>query len=365
MKNIFIVLILLSASLSSIWASNFSRFNDDTTHIKNQFLAYPIVFYLPETHWGAGSAGYYNFRFKNESSSSNPSQLQFDFSITQNRQVIMTLPFELYRGGNKWKFKGELSYYKYQYNFFGTGINDNFRHKETFRADYPRLRLDVLRRFNKIFAGIRYRFDKMKITDKKENGLLDHENLTGKKGGTISGIGLVAQWDTRDYIYFPTKGIFLQSEIFINDKFTGSDFRYQRYSLDLATYIQLKENNILAFNLYTATIAGNPIFYDLLFFGSPRLMRGFQDRRFLDKDVLVLQSEYRFPIYKKVHGVCFASTGTVAHTYSDLLYNPYKLSYGLGLRYVLNEKDRVRLRMDYGRTLHEGGAFYITINDAF
>jgi outer membrane translocation and assembly module TamA len=94
-------------------------------------------------------------------------------------------------------------------------------------------------------------------------------------------------------------------------------------------------------------------------------MRGFQDRRFLDKDVLVLQSEYRFPIYKKVHGVCFASTGTVAHTYSDLLYNPYKLSYGLGLRYVLNEKDRVRLRMDYGRTLHEGGAFYITINDAF
>lgn len=335
----------------------------DTTKIKNQLIAYPVVFYLPETRWGFGGAGLYNFRFKGESSTSNPSQVQFVLSFTQNKQVIVTFPFELYLQENLWKLKGELSYYRYLYKFYGVGLSSKVEDKEFFFANYPRFRADILRRFDKVFAGVRFRFDQMSITEK--DSLLQSGNYIGNNGGTISGIGIVAQWDTRDYIYNPTKGHYMETEIFINGNIVGSDFNYQRYSLDFAKYFSLGTNHTLATQLTTATIQGDPIFYDLLFFGSPKLMRGYQDRRFIDKNMLVLQTEYRFPIYKRLQGVTFVSSGSVSDQYLDLFSNPYKWSYGAGLRFVLNKKDRIRLRLDYGLTTNEGGAFYITVNEAF
>ncbi|MBL0024530.1 MAG: BamA/TamA family outer membrane protein [Saprospiraceae bacterium] len=346
-------------------AFGFSANDGDTTQIKNQILAYPIIYYLPETRWGFGGAGFYTFRFSDEPLNSNPSQIQFTFSITQKKQYIFTIPFEIYRNKNLWKFKGEVSYYRYLYNFYGIGQDSKFAEKETFNANYPRIRIDILRRFKSVYAGIRIRYDNMVINGLKNNGLIESTNLTGKDGGTSSGIGLVAQLDTRNYIYNPSSGIYSEAEIFTNDKFFHSDFSYKRYSLDLVKYTSLAENHTLALQIYTASIAGNPFFYDMLYFGSPRIMRGFQDRRFKDRNILVLQSEYRFPIYKRLQGVGFLSTGSVSNKYMDLFSNEYKLSYGSGLRFILNEKDRIRLRVDYGLTLHEGGSFYITINEAF
>jgi hypothetical protein len=364
-RRIFYVLLFFIIFFSQAKGNNISASYNDTTKIKSQFLAYPIAFYLPETRWGFGAAGFYNFRFKNEKPTSNPSQVQFTFSLTQNRQVIMTIPFELYRSNNLWKFKGEISYYRYVYNFYGIGLSSKFDDKESFRANYPRFRIDILRRYKRFFAGFRFRVDNMQIEDKKVNGLLENGNYTGEDGGVISGIGLVGQLDTRDYIFNPTKGVFMETEIFANAKFTQSNFTYQRLSLDFAKYVRIKQDHTLAFHINTAMILGDPIFYDLLYFGSPKLMRGFQDRRFKDKNILVLQGEYRFPIYKWVQGVSFLSGGTVAASYSEIFENDYKISFGAGLRIVLNKKDRVRLRLDYGRTINEGGALYITINDAF
>ena len=97
--------------------------NSDTTKIKNQFLAYPVVFYLPETRWGFGAAGLYNFRFRSESAESNPSQIQLIASYTQNKQLIFVMPFELYRKYNTWKIKGELTYFRYQFNAYGIGFD--------------------------------------------------------------------------------------------------------------------------------------------------------------------------------------------------------------------------------------------------
>lgn len=364
-RRIFYTLLFYIILFPQVKGNNIGASYDDTTKIKSQFLAYPIAFYLPETRWGFGAAGFYNFRFKNEKPTSNPSQVQFTFSLTQNRQVIMTIPFELYKSNNLWKFKGEISYYRYVYNFYGIGMSSKFDDKEPFRANYPRFRIDILRRYNRVFAGLRFRFDNMQIEDKKVNGLFEKGDYTGEDGGIISGVGLVGQLDTRDYIFNPTKGVFMEAEIFANSKFTQSNFTYQRFSLDFAKYVGIKEDHTLAFHINTAMILGDPIFYDLLYFGSPKLMRGFQDRRFKDKNILVLQGEYRFPIYKWVQGVSFLSGGTVADSYSEIFKNDYKVSLGAGLRIVLNKKDRVRLRLDYGRTINEGGAIYITINDAF
>lgn len=363
MRNILIFI----SFFSFYWHANSSPLDykilSDTVKIKNQLIAYPVVFYLPETRWGFGGAGLYNFRFKGESQKSNPSQFQFAVSYTQNKQVLITFPFELYLKENTWKFKGDINYFEYLYKFYGTGIDALESDKEFFFAKYPRIRLDILRRYKSFFAGVRFRFDRMKITESGTK--LSNGNYTGSQGGDIGGLGFLCQWDKRDYIYNPSKGFYLETEIFINDRWAGSDFSYRRFSLDFAKYTKLAENHTLALQVINSHNIGDPIFYDLVFFGSPKIMRGYQDRRFLDRNMLVFQSEYRFPIFKRISGVTFLSSGTVADRYAALFSNQYKFSYGAGLRFTINKKDRVRLRLDYGLTPIEGGAFYLTINDAF
>jgi outer membrane protein assembly factor BamA len=363
MKYFLTSLLIFFWSLGELMGQKKENIIIDSTSLKNQVIAYPVIFYLPETRWGFGAAGLYNFRFRNESSTSNPSQIQFVTSFTQNKQVILTFPFELYFKENLWKLKGEVSYYRYLYKFYGVGIDSKFDDKEFFFAQYPRIRTDFLRRLKSVFAGLRIRFDQLNIT--KKDSLLSNGNYNGIEGGTISGLGFVAQWDKRDFIYNPTKGFYLETEAFFSGGFIGSDFTYQRYTIDFAKYTRLFENHTLATQIHGASLQGNPIFYELLYFGSPRLMRGYQDRRFIDKNLLCLQTEYRFPLYKRLQGVAFVSSGTVSSKFKELFENEYKWSYGGGLRFILNKKDRIRLRLDYGITTNEGSAFYITVNDAF
>ena len=359
----FVLFIVLCFPNFGYSQTNSGQITDEDSIKKNQLLAYPIVFFLPETRWGFGAAGLFNFRFKNESDQSNPSQVQFAASLTQNKQIILTFPFELYLNENEWKLKGEIAYYKYLYKFYGIGIDSKADDKEFFQARYPRIKADILRRFDKVFVGLRMRFDNMSIVEK--GSLLESGRFTGKDGGINSGAGIIAQWDTRDFIYNPTKGFFLETELYFSGNFSGSDFNYQRYALDVSRYFYISNNHTLALQFYNATIQGDPIFYEMLFFGSPRLMRGYQDRRFKDRNMLVAQSEYRFPIYKRIQGVTFLSLGTVAEKYNELYTNPYKYSYGAGLRFVLNKKDRIRLRLDYGISKDEGSAMYLTVNEAF
>ncbi|HMP30403.1 MAG TPA: BamA/TamA family outer membrane protein [Saprospiraceae bacterium] len=363
-KSTFVLMSLLILS-NILWSQEHKLDNTDSVKVKNQLLAYPLAFYLPETRWGFGGAGFYNFRFKGEQASSFPSQLQFAATYTLNKQIIFLLPFELYKSNNLYKVKGELTYFKYQFNYYGIGNNTNFSDREPFKVNSPRVRLDMLKRYNKTFYGIRTAFDNFDIVDVADRGLLEADAPIGIDGGRMVGIGVLMQNDHRDFLFNSTKGHYLEIEYFVSNNVIGSNFNYQRLLLNATKYVKLKDEHTLVMNLNTVNITGKVPFYDMAFFGSPKLMRGFQDRRFLDKNMILFQSEYRYPIYKWLAGVVFASTGTVAPRYSKLFSSPYKLAYGAGLRFTLNKKDRVRMRLDYGRAPEEGGAFYLTVNEAF
>jgi outer membrane protein assembly factor BamA len=368
MKNTY--LIFISCLLALVPLVGYSSVNalvltEDSLGTKNQFVGYPIAFYLPETRWGFGAAGFYIFRFKGEDVTTNPSQVQLAVTYTQNKQVIFLMPFEVYHKNNVWKFKGELGYFRYQFNYFGIGSDSRFQDKEAFKATFPRFRLDILRRYRRFYAGIRLGFDHFDINGTKEFGLIDVHKPVGSHGGITSGAGVLAQYDSRNFLFNPTKGMYCEAESFIASELTGSAYNYRRFTFSGARYQKLAENHTLATQVVTMHNYGNPPFFDMAFFGTPKVMRGFQDRRFLDKNLLVFQCEYRFPIFKRLQGVSFVSTGKVAGTYRRLFENDFKTAYGAGLRVVLNKKDRVRLRIDYGRAKGEGGAFYATINEAF
>lgn len=340
-----------------------TKTNDTIQNFK--LTALPILFYLPETGLGYGALGIGTFRFKGEAEKSRPSSAQLAISYTTKNQLLIFAPYELYWDDEKWRFLGELGYYKYFYNFYGVGINSAEANFETYEISFPRFRASVLREvLPNISIGLGYELDIFYDLGIEEDGTLEAADVIGKEGaGTVSNLGLQAFYDSRDDIFQPTKGFFVQTSVFTALEFLGADFSYSKFSFDARHYQKLKGQHILATNIFVANNGKGAPFFNLNYLGSNRT-RGFNDRRFQDNAELSLVAEYRFPISGRFGGVVFGSSGTVAPDFGSLFSSRYRNAYGGGIRYTINKKDGIRIRIDYGLS-EEGGNLYFTIREAF
>ena len=331
----------------------------------NTFAGLPVVYYLPETNWGFGAAGIYAFRFKKYGYDQRPSLLRFVGSYTLNKQLVSLLSYNLFPKKGAYNLKGEFGYYQFSYDFFGIGKNASKDDIETFGVNYPRLEINALKRFKQDwFFGLRYRFNDYEIVKVVPNGLLAASPIPGNSGAVISSLGTVAIFDNRDNVFATYHGLYIESSMMFNGNWLGSDFNYQRFTLDASTYFTDNKNRTLALNGYVMLINGEAPFNELALLGGSRRARGYYPGRFRDNQLWLLQAEYRFPILWWLGMAVFSSYGTVAQGSNDLTLQDFKWNYGGGLRFTLNKEDRINLRVDaaFGK---DTSAFYFTVGEAF
>lgn len=340
----------------------------DTTaeeSVKNfDITAYPVLFFLPETRWGVGGASVVTFRLLGESDETRPSSFNGGFAYTQNKQLLFFFPYSLYKNNNDIKIIGEIGYYVYFYNHYGIGNESLPENQEIYDVKFPRIHTSALHRFGDFYAGIRTRYDNYNISDLKEGGILENDNWASQGGGQLFTYGPLLQYDTKDYEFHPSKGFLVEAGLLISNEGFLSDASFTKFHLDARYYYSYRDEHIIASNLYMGLIGGDAPFSELFYFGSSKRARGYADRRFTDRSFFAYQNEYRFPIWNWLGGVVFGSTSVVANEFNELWNNDFRLSGGAGLRIRLNEKDRVRLRLDYAIS-EEGTNFYLTANNAF
>ena len=89
-------------------------------------------------------------------------------------------------------------------------------------------------------------------------------------------------------------------------------------------------------------------------------MRGYFEGRYRDKNAMVYQAEWRFPVYKKLNMVLFGSSGQVANNLSGFHLRDFRYAGGLGFRYKLNSEG-LNLRIDLA--FGDQSAFYFGLNE--
>jgi hypothetical protein len=351
---------LLFASLISILAKS----QDTITTKKGLHInVLPIIFYLPETSLAFGGAGVATFRTADNQK--RASVVQFVTDYTLNKQLTFTTVFDLFLKQEDWRLIGELSYFRYKYNFFGLGINALKTDLDKFQATYPRVKFAAYKQIKNSFkTGLLFQYDGIKSLSYEPSGIIDRSNYLGKNGGAVSNLGVGFLIDKRDNTLAASKGYFIEGQVFNSNTLWGAEFEYSKFTLDGRHYIGIYKQFILASNVYVANIFGDAPIYDLYSFGSGTKSRGVDDRRYRDKTFLVGQSEFRFPIIWKLRGAVFGSLASVSSSLDGVFNNRFVPSYGLGLRYELNKVDRSMLRFDIGRSEGEIN-FYVTTNEAF
>jgi hypothetical protein len=344
----------------------FASLSGDSLSTKKRISlsALPVVFYTPETRFGFGASGILLFNFKNDTLQSQKSSVNIGFAYTQNKQVLFYLPFNLFVNNRAYQFYGEAGYNKFFYNFYGVGNEQPENFVEKYGVEFPRLRITAIKKIARgFYMGPRYAYDKFSLSNLDSAGQLIRGKIPGSKGGTVSGFGLVTVYDTRDYVFYPSKGMWAELVIYRDANITGSTFNYTRIAFDASKYFNYKKN-ILALNAYSIFSDTDVPFFQMGNLGGQKKMRGFYEGRYRDNNLLVFQAEYRRSLFWLLGMTVFGSVGQVAHRYDELNMANWRYTYGAGLRLMMDKNQKLNLRIDFAIGNNKLLP-YFTIGEAF
>lgn len=240
--------------------------------------------------------------------------------------------------------------------------------EERFDVTFPRIRLLATKQISQFtYAGVRFQFEIYDVTKTAVGGELGHGRVTGSDYSRTISLGPSIVRDTRDAVFYPRKGAFGEIYLLPTLKIIGADHNFVRLYADYATYQSFGTKKWVWANNYVASfIWGQTVpFSQLSFLGGPKKMRGVYEGFFRDHNSLLIQSEWRWEVWKRLGLVGFGSLGWLGNQADILRLGKPKFTYGAGVRITGQKKNHLNIRLDYGLSPYGKGNFYATIGEAF
>jgi outer membrane protein assembly factor BamA len=370
MKKIIYFLLLISLALLSLkgFCSSIEEMKKSEAEPKKfSWIVLPVIFYTPETHWAGGVGGLFAFRPAERNVNTRPSSIYFAVIDTQLKQFSVEIKPEIYLNKEAYLLTAYLVLKKYPCKFYGIGNDTPKSLEKNYTPRTNSLELTLQKKIfpkERLYAGIDYQYERTKILKVDKDRLLALRDILGSQGGTVSGLGFVLNWDSRDNIFSTTKGNYWQVLTYFNSRTLGSDFNYNSVKADLRSFVPLFSSHVLALQGYAEIKTGHPPFYQLAKLGGEVSMRGYYLGRYRDKILMTFQAEYRIPAWWRFGLVGFAGVGDVASKFAKFKLADFKYSVGAGLRFLLDPTEGTCLRADFGFGKGTSG-FYFTAGQAF
>lgn len=367
-RKLFVFLLFIAA-IPALWAQDTTAIDStkDKVQYKPRFRGLPVVYYRPETKLAFGAAAMISFKPGPCTFNTRTSFAQAYILYTLNQQVISHNRFFLITNNDLYFLHGKLVYNRFPQDYYGIGNNTSEDDAET--VDYQRWQFDAkaMRRVSSlVYVGLRYRFSKLYNVIQTTGGSLETEQPSGWDGYRVSGFGVSLAYDSRDNVINPSRGAFLEvSEEYSNSIF-GSQHNFHVIKFDFRKFVEVwpKHRHILALQAYGEIRSGDVPFMELSALGGSDLMRGYYRGRYLDKNYLAAQAEYRFPVWRWFSMVAWVGGGDVAHRMGAFRLRSIKYNFGMGIRIRIDKKENVNIRVDHGRGKGTNGS-YLDAGEAF
>ena len=356
-------------------------------------MGIPVVNYSPESTWEFGAAAQGYFRLPNQE---RTSIVQLDGTYSLNHQWYINAQGNLYFGNRisdngyrtekNWQLQFRAGYSNRPATYYGTYNDPHFANEGNMgigmlRQGTPyQLQRGYLNIQAPIYIGPNFALGPMTDVLIAQFAIQDLYTTTAPL--IQIGLGAVAQYDTRDNIFYPTRGIFFKASAaaaWTNkmDIPQGQQATINGLlSADLRHYISLPHDLIIAWQfkgqmLLSEYFISHLTLYPML----PRLggqdgLRGINSDMFRDDIMMALQAELRIPIWSIFRATVFAGIGDV-YDFHNWHWEIPKVGYGIGLRAAIN-KAKVNIRFDVARSNVDprwnhinAYSFYLTATEAF
>ena len=175
------------------------------------------------------------------------------------------------------------------------------------------------------------------------------------------GIGLKLEYDSRDIPSNPYTGQRLELRAVFADQQNTEAGSYESYYARFRAYHRLRDPLVLAWEVNACWKDGRVPLWDTC-----RLtLRGFPITEYLSLQNVQAQAELRWQFWKRFGVAAFAGGGRVRDSLGGYGEDETIPSYGVGLRWMVLESQRINIRVDYARSNNGNDAWYLSVAEAF
>lgn len=324
-----------------------------------------------------------------------------NFLYTTKKQWIFSFRSNIFLNQNKWILVGDWRYFITSQPTFGLGsTSPNIPAENPNQAgvwwgeqqmDFTLFRFyeTVLKRIgdSKFYTGVGYHFDKHSKINNYTNDAggtnlaFSHDAYNLAKGFStdsyvLSGFTMNLIMENRDNPTSPYERNFALLSYKVNPTWLGSDQNSSTLLFDYRHYINLSERrkrHLIAFWGYgNFLVSGNLPYMNLPSLGWDmfgRTGRAYAQGRFRGESMVYTEAEYRFPLQQNKEtfgGTVFVNAASFgSRTTNEQLFTQINPGYGVGLRVMINKRNRTTISADYGIGQKGNSGFYLNVNESF
>jgi hypothetical protein len=276
-------------------------------------------------------------------------------AATENGTWAVAAAHVGYWGGDRWRYTGaagrlspQLDAYDAQGRAYGFNLDG--------WVIFQELKRRVGR--SNLFLGARFVW--MDTTTRFDAGLAPPDVPKPEFGTRDSGLGAVAEFDSRDNTFTPSRGVQLKASATFYGPYLGGDNDYQRYTADGLFFWDVHPRLVLSTRLRTQATGGAAPFYARPFVR----LRGIPAMRYQGETAVSLDGEARWAVTKRWWLVAFAGAGWTDAGSTRALVDQSVHAGGAGFRYLIARKLGILSGLDVAKG-PEQWALYVVFGSSW
>jgi hypothetical protein len=292
-----------------------------------------------------------------------PSAIFHHSAFTTKHQVLIGFGGDLWSPQNTRHLNFGIEYSRFPAPFYGIGPHTPQSAEELFTPRAFALGFTAQREIRAhTYVQLGLHFRHVSVVDQVPGGLLIADTIPGSTGYTevAPEIGLV--FDSRDRLFDPWSGAFIEAHVRVNLPPLGGSTGYQLYLLDARVYRSVRPGSVLAMQLAFSGASGTVPFEELPQLGGSEL-RAYVFGRWRDRAALRGQLEWRQHVIWRCGVVGFLAAGVIGP--GVFSFGPVRPTYGAGFRFNLSTKENANFSMDYARGQEGASALSFGFAEAF
>ena len=309
----------------------------------------------------------------------NQSSLNITMIYTQLNQFLVPIVANIWTKEDKYNIQADWRFLVFPQNTYGLGSSTTLSDGYIINFSDIRLYTTIYKPLVKsCYLGLGYSFDyfynvaevspPQAVTDFQRYNAINHLTASNSYSSAPT---LNFLYDTRRNSINPQGGNYANIVYRINETCFGSSTNWQSLVIDLRKYVPVAphSSNIFGFWAYEwLTLNGAPPYLLLPYSAGDPLNntgRGFAEGRLRGKDMLYLESEFRFGITRNglLGGVVFSNLDA----YSDInnRFNALNAGFGAGLRIKINKYSRTSACFDYAFGTDGTKGIFLNLGEVF
>jgi hypothetical protein len=214
--------------------------------------------------------------------------------------------------------------------------------------------------YSNFHAGFQYVFTKTDAKLQNTAHLIDSLFNPGDFENISSIPGLLVEYDSRDNVFTPNKGVKAHVNGNWSNAIFGSDNDYVHLNGFSYAYLPFSKKWIAGFRFDMQQVLG-----EIPFYFKPSIdLRGVPKGRYQGNTNMLVETEHRWNAFRRWSAVLFTGAGKAFDNFTDFGSSKWIYNYGAGARYLLARKLGLYMGVDVARGPEQFG-YYIQFGNAW